>query len=203
MAPCHATYTPLLFADLFNLLNPFAYSRCNFPPRLHLNNTNPVYICQLWDDPIFMNIIEHIPAVWRWCQGGRKNKESHLEAHFSQPRLFSSETRASQFDVSLHRPHSCLFWHFVVFNVFSLSSFTCPSPTEVNNLFLHAFEFEVWRCLLLNKFHCLVSRVPQHRSIVSLPVSFSFFYVSGSDPQSNEPISILHPHLLRQSHQCD
>lgn len=109
--PCHATYTPLLFADLFNLLKPFAYSRCNFPPRLHLNNTNPVYICQLWDDPIFMNIIEHIPAVRRWCQWGRKNKESHLEAHFSQPRLFSSETGALQwepeFGGSLLRPYSC------------------------------------------------------------------------------------------------
>lgn len=28
--PLHAVYTLLLFADLFNLLNPFPYSRCNF-----------------------------------------------------------------------------------------------------------------------------------------------------------------------------
>lgn len=28
--PLHAMYTLLLFADLFNLLNPFPYSRCNF-----------------------------------------------------------------------------------------------------------------------------------------------------------------------------
>lgn len=55
------------FADLFNLLNPFLYSRCDFspPPSLHLNYTNPVYICQLQDYPIFMNIIEHIPVVRR------------------------------------------------------------------------------------------------------------------------------------------
>lgn len=79
--PCRISLP--LFADLFNLLKPFAYSHCHFPPRLHLNNTNPVYICQQWDDPIFMNIIEHIPAVRRWCQGGSQNKESHLEAHFS------------------------------------------------------------------------------------------------------------------------
>lgn len=81
------------FADLFNLLNPFAYSCCNFPPRLHLNNTKPVYVCQLWSSPILMNIIEHIPAFRRWCQQGCKNKKWHMEAHFSQPHLFSSEPK--------------------------------------------------------------------------------------------------------------
>lgn len=59
----------LLFfsADLCNLLNPFPYSLCDFffPPSLYLNYTNPVYICQLHDYPIFMNIIEHIPVVRR------------------------------------------------------------------------------------------------------------------------------------------
>lgn len=84
------------FADLFNLLNPFAYSCCNFPPRLHLNNTKPVYVCQLWSSPILMNIIEHIPAFRRWCQQGCKNKKWHMEAHFSQPHLFSSETKTLQ-----------------------------------------------------------------------------------------------------------
>lgn len=73
--PHRVTYTPTFFADLFNLLNPFAYLWCNFPPRLHLNNTNPVYICQLRDSTIFMNIIEHIPAVRRCCQQGHKNKD--------------------------------------------------------------------------------------------------------------------------------
>lgn len=58
----------------FNLRNPFAYSCCNFPPRLHLNNTKPVYVCQLWNSPILTNIIEHIPVVRRWCQQGCKNK---------------------------------------------------------------------------------------------------------------------------------
>lgn len=39
---CHAWYTLRVFAHLFNLHNPFAYSCNNFPPRLHLNNTKPV-----------------------------------------------------------------------------------------------------------------------------------------------------------------
>lgn len=57
----HSYYFCFFFADLFN---PFPYSQCVFfPPSLHLNYTNPVYICQLQDYPIFMNIIEHIPVV--------------------------------------------------------------------------------------------------------------------------------------------
>lgn len=169
--------TLLLFADLFNLLNPFAYSRYNFPPRLHLNNTNPVYICQLWDFPIFMNIIEHIPAVRRWCQGGCKNKESHLEAHFPQPRLFSSETEASQrepeFDASLLGPHSCL--SFILFRLFLWIS------SHFHHRQTYAFSSSmVWLVLMCDtistsiRFINLVSRVLQHSSILILSVSVSF-----------------------------
>jgi len=66
-------------AHLLNL-NPtqFAYFLYNFirsqsffsSPRLHLNNTNLFYICQLCDDLTFMNIIEYVPTFDSCCQRG-------------------------------------------------------------------------------------------------------------------------------------
>lgn len=163
------------------------------PPRLHLNNTNPVYICQLWDYPIFMNIIEHIPAVRRWCQGGRRNKESHLEAHFSQPRLSSSETKATQwepeFDTLLLRPRKYIFFHFVfllVYNVMSLFIFLLLSQTNVPS-FQCLFVFLFFWCVTLSSF-LQGSLIWFQGCFCVTATSFSPFlfssvysYVSGSD----------------------
>lgn len=142
---------PYFLGDFLNLLNPFTYSRYNFPPRLHLNNTNLVYICQLWDEPIFMNIIEHIPAVRRWCQRGRRNKEPHLEAQFSQPRSRLSEIRASQ-------PHCSSFTH-VLSSIFllifvSVNRFLFSSHTELPPCFWISWS----ECFIpLSVFHSLLA----------------------------------------------
>lgn len=148
-----------------------------------------------------MNIIEHIPAVRRWCQGGHKNKESHLEAHFSQPRLI-------------------LLWNQSITSRARVSTLYCSSPIHVFSFILSLF-FSGWCFEYIHisiKDRGVPSFIPQfymcwcvtpsslsHGSLIwfqgSISIAASHFSlflfpsvsssVSGSDSQTNEPLLIL------------
>lgn len=73
ISPPLCTHQPLLIFLIFlhnlHIFSLILFARCLFSsPRLHLNNTNLFYICQLCDDLTFMNIIEYVPAFGSWSQ---------------------------------------------------------------------------------------------------------------------------------------